>query len=112
MSRFFGLLVVSLLCGPLLAQQSGRTNRVPDQETAIKVAEAIWLPIYGKSIYERTPFTAELKDGIWYVTGTLQPPYYEITATGDSILHLAKGGVPYIQIASTNCEVIDVGHSK
>ena len=33
-------------------------NYVPDKITAIKIAEAVWLPIYGNSIYEKKPFVA------------------------------------------------------
>jgi len=45
---------------------------VPDQETAIRIAVAIWIPIYGKEQIERErPYKAILKNGIWYVTGSL-----------------------------------------
>ena len=43
---------------------------VPDNETAIRIAEAIWIPIYGDEIYERKPFIAELiGDSVWAVAG-------------------------------------------
>ncbi|WP_413666466.1 NTF2 fold immunity protein [Mucilaginibacter sp. Mucisp86] len=45
---------------------------VPDEETAIKIAEAIWLPIYGKKIYDEEPFNASLtNDGNWIILGSL-----------------------------------------
>lgn len=72
---------------------------VPNAETAIKIAEAIWLPIYGKDIYCRLPFKATLVDGhIWQVTGTLPPEY--------------EGGVPYIEIEKKDSRIIKVYHSK
>ena len=41
---------------------------VPNAETAIKVAEAIWLPIYGKNIEENKPFIASLNEkNVWIV---------------------------------------------
>lgn len=71
---------------------------VPDEETAIKIAEAVWLPIFGKSIYEYKPFKATLvSDSIWKVEGTLK---YEL------------GGVPYAFIKKRNCEVIKIYHTK
>ena len=45
---------------------------VPDQETAIRIAVAVWSPIYGKEQIEKEkPYKAILKNGIWYVTGSL-----------------------------------------
>jgi hypothetical protein len=74
-------------------------NYVPNAETAIKVAEAIWLPIYGNSIEENKPFVASLNDkNIWIVTGTLKKN--------------AKGGVPYIEIQKSDCRVLQVTHGK
>lgn len=71
---------------------------VPDQVTAIKVAEAIWLPIYGKKIYEKSPFTAKLQNDTWIVNGTL--PKGKV------------GGVPYIIIQMKDCKILDVYHTK
>ena len=48
---------------------------VPDAKTAIAIAVAAWIPIYGKKhIDGEKPYNAELKDGIWRVTGTLEKP--------------------------------------
>lgn len=71
---------------------------VPDSTTAIKIAEAIWLPIYGEGIYKKKPFVARLKDGkVWIVEGTLLE---------------GKGGVPYIEIQKKDCRVLKVLHGK
>jgi hypothetical protein len=75
-----------------------KDDYVPNKETAIKIAEAIWLPIYGNGIYNCKPFVAELRnDSIWVVQGTLK--------TG-------KGGVPYIEIQKADCKVLKVTHGK
>ena len=71
---------------------------VPDKETAIKIAEAIWLPIYGEGIYQRQPFEAKLKNGIWIVEGSMPPD--------------TKGGVPYIEIRKSDCKILKVEHGK
>jgi len=70
---------------------------VPDDTTAIKIAEAIWLPVYGKTIYNCTPFVAELKNGVWIVTGTL---------------HTDFGGTPYIEIRKKDCLIMRMSHEK
>ena len=45
---------------------------VPDEETAISIALAVWKPIYGPAaIARQAPYTAKLQDGEWFVTGTL-----------------------------------------
>jgi hypothetical protein len=44
---------------------------VPDEETAVKIAEAVWIPIYGKSVLRQKPYKATLADDkIWLVEGT------------------------------------------
>ena len=45
---------------------------VPDKETAIKIAESIWYPIFGSQIYNEQPFEAVLEgDSVWFVHGNL-----------------------------------------
>lgn len=39
-----------------------REGYVPNKETAIKIAEAIWLPIYGNKIYNSKPFRAKTSE--------------------------------------------------
>lgn len=73
---------------------------VPNRETAIKIAEAIWLPIYGKEIYDDTPFIATLKDSsVWLVKGTFNNDYM-------------FGGVPYIWIRKKDSKILKVIHGK
>lgn len=72
---------------------------VPNEETAIKIAEAIWLPIFGNEIYNKKPFIAKLntKTNIWVVHGTLKEE---------------KGGVPFIEIQKSDCKILKVYHEK
>ena len=45
---------------------------VPDEKTAIRIAEAVWSPIYGEEeIRREKPFVASLKSGVWTVQGSL-----------------------------------------
>ncbi len=74
------------------------TNYVPSEEVAIKIAEAIWLPIYGEKVLRYKPYKATLKDGkLWVVRGTI----------GKGL-----GGVPYIEIQKSDCKVLKVTHGK
>lgn len=112
---------IIFVCGILIliglsshAQSKGQLNRdlnkntisytpengfVPDEKTAIKIAEAIWLPIYGEKIYRKRPFTAKLRDGqIWVVEGSLNSQ--------------VLGGVPYAEIRKDDCKILKVIHTK
>jgi NTF2 fold immunity protein len=72
---------------------------VPTADVAIAIAVAIWGPIYGKERIEREmPFHARLVDGIWFVSGSLQPGYV--------------GGVAEAQIAQLDGRVLGVLHGK
>jgi hypothetical protein len=73
---------------------------VPDETTAISIAEAVWLPIYGDKIYKEQPFVAEYdsKKGYWYVHGTL--PENTI------------GGVVEIKISRSNGRIVYVNHGQ
>ncbi|MDR3227048.1 MAG: YbbC/YhhH family protein [Prevotellaceae bacterium] len=70
---------------------------VPDEETAIKIAETIWYPIYGDVIEYEKPFNAELIDNVWIVQGTLKTN---------------KGGAAYIEIQKKDCKILKVAHGK
>lgn len=71
---------------------------VPNKETAEKVAEAIWLPIYGEKVYGQKPYDVSLSNGVWIVKGTLPKGM--------------RGGVAYIEINKKDCRVLKVIHGK
>jgi len=72
---------------------------VPDEATAVAISVAVWVAIYGKErIEEKKPYKAILKDGIWYVKG--------------SIPHGRKGGVPEAEISKDNGRILRVSHGK
>jgi ATP-dependent Clp protease ATP-binding subunit ClpA len=44
---------------------------VPDAETAMRIAEAVWIPIFGqKEVESQRPFQVDLEYHIWIVTGS------------------------------------------
>jgi hypothetical protein len=72
---------------------------VPDAETAIAVAVAIWNPIYGKKQIEKEkPFKASLSNGVWRVRGSLPEGWV--------------GGVAIAEISKDDCKVLRVIHEK
>lgn len=83
-------------------KNNSMSNYVPNADTAIKIAEAIWLPIYGDDILTQKPFISELKEGIWYVRGSL------VELPNEKMV----GGVAYIEIRQSDCKILKVTHSK
>ena len=72
---------------------------VPDKETAIAIAVAVWKPIYGKEkIENEKPYKASLKNGVWTVTGSLPEGW--------------KGGVAEAEIAKDDGKIIRIIHGK
>ena len=71
---------------------------VPDEATAIRIAEAVWLPIYGKGIYEERPFRAELVKDVWIVIGSLP--------------RSSPGGVPIARISREDGRILQVTHTQ
>lgn len=72
---------------------------VPDAQTAIRIAVAVWSPIYGeKKIQSKRPFKAKLSKGIWTVEGSL-PPHW-------------RGGVPIAEISKQDGRILRVSHGK
>ena len=61
---------------------------VPDEQTAIAIAKAVWLPMYGDTLEDEAPFNAELVDGVWHVSGTPSEGW--------------SGGVPEAEIKKSN----------
>lgn len=72
---------------------------VPDSETAIRIALAVWEPIYGKEqIASEAPYYAVLKGDTWFVAGSLPKGW--------------AGGVATAEIAKRNGAVLRVIHGK
>lgn len=91
------LFIVFVFTTAFILKQEKVNNYVPDAETAKKIAEAIWLPIYGKDVLTQKPYETELKDGIWIVKGVLK----------DEL-----GGTAYIEIQKSDCKILKVTHGK
>lgn len=76
-----------------------KAGYVPDAATAIKIAEAVWLPIYGEeTLKDERPFTARLVKGVWVVEGTLPKDLV--------------GGTAYAEISKETGCILNVMHFK
>jgi hypothetical protein len=72
---------------------------VPDEKTAIAIAVAVWLPIYGeKQIESEKPFNAVLKDGVWHVEGTLPKN--------------VPGGIAVAEISKEDARILRISHGQ
>ncbi len=78
---------------------------VPDEKTAIRIAEAVLLPIYGeKQLKEERPFVAHLEGGRWIVRGTLT----KSNLPGEIVV----GGTATAEIRKSDGRVLAVYHGK
>lgn len=94
-------LTIALFIGASVYAQAPapKNGFIPDERTAISVAEAILSPIYGeKQIISERPFHATLNDGIWTVSGSLPQGW--------------NGGVATIRIDKKTGTVISYIHGK
>lgn len=82
------------------ANYKSEEGYVPNEETAIAIAVAVWNPIYGKEkIENEKPFHANLKDGVWTVKGSL-PKGFD------------KGGTAIAEISKDDGRIIRIMHEK
>ncbi|MGA9528140.1 MAG: YbbC/YhhH family protein [Terriglobales bacterium] len=104
---------IILLCAILSVSSFGqgykpKSGYVPDSQTAVKIAEAVLIPVYGeKQIKSERPFVARLKDGVWTVDGTLHCR----DEKGDMATSCA-GGTAEIRIAKEDARVLFMIHYK
>jgi NTF2 fold immunity protein len=90
--------------------QSNRPSRdyVPDSATAVKIAEAVLVPVYGEKLIEsEKPFTAKLEKNIWTVSGTLRCP----DGHGGTTTHCV-GGTAEVRISKVDARIISMIHYK
>lgn len=99
MSRVAMVIAVLLLAlGAVAADKPPwvpKNGFVPNAETAIRIAEAVWIPIYGQKLVDgEKPFKAELKGEAWVVKGHMPPG--------------VKGGTVIAEIAKLDGRILRV----
>ncbi len=101
---FLALLVIcssSVVIGQIALQKGfiPKNGFVPDERTAIAIAEAVLVPIYGKEqINSEKPLKASLQDGIWTVQGSLPKGW--------------DGGVAIVKIAKRDARIVYLIHEQ
>lgn len=104
MANFLRTLAVSLM---FIAVSHGATSKsplpsqgiIPDEATAVRVAEAVFPPIFGhEEVNKYLPYHAHLNNGVWEVYGTLKEG--------------SRGGTPQMTIQKKDGKVIEVWHSQ
>jgi hypothetical protein len=98
------LLTSSLLC-------QGRKSKpkfVADSATAVEIAEAALIPVYGrKHIESERPFTATLSNGVWTVSGTLR-----CSDGKGGTTTICDGGAAAVEIAQKDGHILRMWHPK
>jgi hypothetical protein len=113
-----GLLNVKLhqvfYCAPLLfvvalAQSYvPKQGFVPDSATAVRIAEAVLIPVYGKEqIESERPFKAVLENGVWTVDGTLHCPDGKGGTTTRCV-----GGAAEVKLSKADGRILAMIHYK
>ena len=105
----------SAICGVFLAitlaAQSAlppTSVRVPDEATALKIAEPALIQTYGKrQIDDERPLTATLDKGIWTVSGTLW-----CTDRNGNRTHECLGGTAVLKLRQRDGKILSIIHYK
>lgn len=95
---------IAIIGGPTLSQSTPSyvppNGFVPDAATAGRIAEAVWIPIYGEEkIAQEKPFKVTLKGDVWTVTGKDLPPG-------------TVGGVAEAEVSKRDARILRVGHGQ
>jgi hypothetical protein len=93
------LLAASVNAAPKKHNVKPVVGYVPNSESAITIAIAVWRPIYGReNIANQAPFTAVLNGNTWFVSGSLPKA--------------TVGGVAIMEIDKISGKIIRVSHGK
>jgi hypothetical protein len=103
---------VSLLTACLTLSRGNvpKSGFVPDSRTAIKIAEAVLVPVYGEGqIADEQPFKASLEGDVWTVSGTLNCK----DENGKIVSNQrCKGGVAVVKLSKIDGRIISMIHYK
>jgi hypothetical protein len=90
--------------------QAQERKYVPNAETAVAIAEAVLIPVYGKKTIEsERPFKAILQNGVWSVDGTL---YCQDGKPQSAKVPTCVGGAAEVKIAESDGRIISMIHYK
>jgi hypothetical protein len=79
---------------------------IPDVQTAVRVAEAVLVPVYGaRQVAHERPFRASLAGDLWTVSGSM----HHCRTTTNKV---CVGGVAVVQISKASGEVLLLVHEE
>jgi hypothetical protein len=85
--------------------------RIPDDATALKIAEPALIKTYGKRHIDRErPLTATLEQGIWTVAGTLYCSDHKGHRTCQQCI--CFGGVAVLKLRQSDGKILSITHYK
>src|SRR5258706_3587276 len=100
--------IVVLLTAANAQSYTPKDGFVPDSTTAVRVAEAVLFPVYGKEkIESERPFKATLENGVWTVDGTLRCSDGKSGVTTD-----CDGGTAEAKLSKADGRVLKMIHYK
>jgi hypothetical protein len=110
--RIPAVFMTLVLTGAALSQEGEgykpKVGYVPDAATAMRIAEAVLIPVYGeKQIKSEQPFNATLKKEVWTVGGTLH-----CSDGKGGITTLCDGGVAVVKIAKSDGRILYMMHGE
>ena len=110
MLKRWGVVLIITLAAITVAIGQGNQPKqgyVPDETTAVKIAEAVLIPVYGtKKIESERPFHAKLDRQVWTVSGTLRCPDGKGGTTTNCV-----GGVAEVEISKIDARILSMIHS-
>ena len=107
---FWGFSFIAVVVGQLTAPHSSapKEGYVPNAGTAVKIAEAVLVPVYGdKQIESEKPFTAIRRGDEWIVSGTLHCRDQNGRETTNCV-----GGTAVVESPKIDARIISMIHYK
>jgi len=90
----------TVMATPIPIDSATWEGQVNDEQIAIALALAAWIPVYGEErIESEKPYTAVLKKGVWIVEGSMMPEH-------------TVGGVVMARISQKDGRVLEIMHGE
>ncbi len=94
------VLILSIATTDHENQDSPQINYVPNEQTAVRVAEVIWTELWGeKFVNGCKPFSADSSKGVWHVHGKIPSPG-------------SLGGTIHMKLQICDCKILEIRVDK
>jgi hypothetical protein len=110
MKALFATLLSTLVVSIAVPQSNPpKDGYVPDSKTAVRIAEAVLVPVYGEeAIRKERPFVAKLSGNVWTVEGTM----YCEGPDGKLAPGICPGGVAVVKLSKNDGRILFLAHYK